>query len=111
MKKPRGEWNIDEVWTNYQAQKSIHEARIELHARLCLHYAPIAKYLAIRHLPLLEQDEQPPLLIAVAWLELSRAIDEWDQSTEGTFREDLIVRVRARLRDRIAQINSQSTSL
>jgi hypothetical protein len=105
MKKPRGEWTIDETWTNYQALKSNYERRIELHARLCLHYAPIAKYLAIRHLPLLEQDETPPLLIAVAWLELSRAIDEWSEPGEGTFRDELIVRVRDRLRDRVCEIN------
>lgn len=105
MKKPRGEWTIDETWTNYQAAKGLYERRIELHARLCLHYAPIAKYLAIRHLPLLEQDEQPPLLIAVAWLELSRAIEEWGQSTEAEFRDWLILRVRDRIRVRVAEIN------
>lgn len=106
MKKRRADWTIDETWANYQALKSIHERRIELHARLCLHYAPVAKYLALRHLPYLIKDEQPPLLIAVAWLELSRAINDWSESGEGDFRDQMLWRVRDKLVKRVNEINN-----
>jgi DNA-directed RNA polymerase specialized sigma subunit len=105
MRRPAKQITLDETWARYQASKHEHERRIEPHAALCLHYAPLAKYLALRYLPALEQNEEPPLLIAVAWLELSRAINDWSEPVEAGFRDWALERVRRKVEARVAELN------
>jgi DNA-directed RNA polymerase specialized sigma subunit len=105
MRRPTKRHTVDETWTYYQAAKHVQERRIEPHAALCLHYAPLAKYLALRYLPHLKSEEQPPLLIAVAWIELSRTIDEWQHPTEGHFKDYALARIKAAVERRVADLN------
>lgn len=105
MRRPPKRHTVDETWAQYQAQAGNHERRLEAHARLCLNYAPMARYIALRYLPALRQDEQPPLLIAVAWIELSRTIDEWPHPYEGQFKDYALARIKSAVERRVADLN------
>jgi len=105
MRRPPKRLTIDETWAAYQSLVDLHERRIEAHARLCLHYAPMAKYLALRYLPRVRNDEQPPTLIAIAWIELSHTISEWPHPEEGMFRDYALARVKCAVERRVADLN------
>jgi hypothetical protein len=87
MRRPQGDWTIDEVWSVYQSLRALNERSSGIHARLCLHYAPLAKYLALRLTPLLPPTDKPVSLVPTAWIALSRTIGEWPEPWEGKFKE------------------------
>lgn len=100
--------HIDDVWLEYQALRSDNDRRVGVHATLCLHYAPLAKYMALRLMPTLNgNDDENPTLIATAWIELSRCIEDWTGNTEGEFRNIAITRVRDALVTRITTLNER----
>lgn len=107
MRRPAPpDWTIDEVWTAYQSLRALNQRHTGIHARLCLHYAPLAKYLALRLHPLLEPTDENPNLIAVAWIALSRAISEWPEHYEGDFKDVALQTIKRAVLARIDELNS-----
>ena len=100
------DWTIDQVWSSYQSLKVLKERRVQIHARLCLHYAPIAKYIALRLSPLVAGTRDPINLVPAAWIALSRQIELWTDPYEGTFKETAIRAIRDAVLEQIDQINS-----
>ena len=103
---PRKLQTVDQMWSSYQALKTLKERRVQIHARLCLHYAPIAKYIALRLSPLLAGTRDPINLVPTAWIALSRQIELWTDPYEGTFKESAIRAIRDAVLEQIDQINS-----
>lgn len=106
MSTARPAWTIDEVWAAYQSLRALNERHSGIHARLCLHYAPLAKYLALRLHPLLKPTDEKPNLIPVAWIALSRAVSEWPEPYEGTFKDSALVAIRNAVLARIDDLNT-----
>jgi DNA-directed RNA polymerase specialized sigma subunit len=106
MRPSPPDWTIDEVWLAYQSLRALNERHTGIHARLCLHYAPIAKYVALRLAPLLHTTHSNPNLVAVAWIALSRAIADWTEPIEGTFKQPAIETIRDAVLARIDELNA-----
>ena len=100
------DWTIDQVWSSYQSLKALKERRVQIHARLFLHYAPLAKYIALRLSPLVAGTRDPINLVPTAWIALSRQIELWTDPYEGTFKQSAIEAIRDAVLEQIDQINS-----
>jgi DNA-directed RNA polymerase specialized sigma subunit len=107
MTGPGVKQHIDDAWLEYQALRSDHDRRVGVHARICLHYAPLAKYVALHLMPTLNgHDTESPTLIATAWLTLSRCVEDWPHDKEHDFRNVALKRVATAVVARISELNT-----